>query len=219
MTLSEPIQRRPLTDELADRLRALIVEGALPPAEKLNEKALCEQFGVSRTPLREALRLLAAEGLVALTPNRGAAVSPLTREDLAETFPVLGALEALAAERAAERIDAAGLAHLETLQTRMEAEHAAGNRPDYFRANEDIHAVIRAAAANPTLAQMIATLDARMRRARFRANASPARWAEAVAEHRAILEALSAKDGPRAGDLMRAHIANKHAALTRALPD
>src|SRR3546814_11754515 len=93
--VAAPIQRRPLHNELADRLRHMIVEGELAPGEKLSEKDLCSQFGVSRTPLREAMKVLATEGLVLLTPNRGCPVAKLTLADLAEAFPLRGALEAL----------------------------------------------------------------------------------------------------------------------------
>ncbi|MEL7544592.1 MAG: GntR family transcriptional regulator, partial [Pseudomonadota bacterium] len=90
------IVRRSLHDELIERMRALITDGSLTPGEKVPEKALCAQFGVSRTPLREALKVLAHEGLVELIPNRGATVARLTVEDLDEVFPIMGALEALA---------------------------------------------------------------------------------------------------------------------------
>lgn len=210
---AEPIDRRLLNDTLAERLRALIVEGALAPGEKLNETALCERFGVSRTPLREALRSLAAEGLVTLRPGRGAIVAPLTPADLDEVFPVIGALEALAGELAAGRIGAEGLAEARRLTERMAAEHARRDLPRYFATNAAIHALILEAAGNPTLAAQLASLNARVQRARRVANLSDTRWARAVEEHRGILEALEARDGPRLAELMRRHIANKAAAL------
>ena len=97
-----PIKRQSLHDELTSRLRHLIIEGDLPPGEKLSEKDLCAQFDVSRTPLRESLKVLATEGLVQLTPNRGASVSPLTISDLEEAFPIMGALEAVSGELACQ---------------------------------------------------------------------------------------------------------------------
>lgn len=102
--LGAPIERRPLHEELADQLRRLIIEGDLRPGEKISEKLLCDQFAVSRTPLREALKILMTEGLVLLTPNRGASVTELTIDDLEELFPIIGALEALSGELACQSI-------------------------------------------------------------------------------------------------------------------
>ena len=99
-----PIARRPLHEELAEHLRQLIIECALEPGSKISEKNLCAQFAVSRTPLREALKLLSTEGLVQLTPHRGASVTELTTEELEHIFPVMGALEALAGELACQHV-------------------------------------------------------------------------------------------------------------------
>ncbi len=101
MTASDPISRASLHEELAVRLRKMIVEDELLPGTRIKEPELCERFAVSRTPLREAMKVLAPEGYVRLTPNRGATVAELTAEDLEEAFPVMGALEALAGELAA----------------------------------------------------------------------------------------------------------------------
>src|SRR3546814_17262975 len=113
-----PIQRRPLHNELADRLRHMIVEGELAPGEKLAEKELCQRFGVSRTPLREAMRVLATEGLVLLTPTRGCTVAKLTLADLDEAFPLMGALAALSGALARRHIPDAELARTGDLPPR-----------------------------------------------------------------------------------------------------
>ncbi|GMG81735.1 GntR family transcriptional regulator [Paralimibaculum aggregatum] len=209
------IDRRPLAAELTDRLRVLIIEGTLPPEAKLSEQALCARFAVSRTPLREALRSLAAEGLVVMRPGRGAAVAPLTLAELDELFPVIGVLEGLAGELAARNITDAGIARLRMLQAELVAQHRAGDLPGYLRTNAEIHAAIREAAGNATLSASIAHLDAKLRRARCLANLSPERWAEAVEEHALILDALAARDGARLAAVLRRHLANKGAALTR----
>ncbi len=219
MTDPDAIERKPLAAELADRLRAEIIEGALAPGEKLSEQGLCERFGVSRTPLREAFRSLAAEGLVTHRPGRGAEVAAITLAELEDLFPVIGALEALAGELAAERIEAGEIARARRLQARLEAEHAAGDLAAYARTNQEIHALIRAAAGNATLSATIAGLDAKLRRARRLANLAPDRWAEAVEEHARILAALEARDGGALAALLRAHLANKAAALTRHFAD
>ena len=214
-----PIQRRPLHNELADRLRHMIVEGELAPGEKLAEKELCLQFGVSRTPLREAMKVLATEGLVLLTPNRGCAVAKLTLADLDEAFPIMGALEALSGELACLHITDAELARIRDLHERMVRKYEAGALSDYFKLNEQIHQLILSAARNPTLSQMQLSLSGRVRRARYMANMSPARWTRAVAEHEKILEALSARDGKRLAVLLKEHLANKLQTVKEALTE
>jgi DNA-binding GntR family transcriptional regulator len=214
-----PIQRRSLHNELADRLRHMIVEGELAPGEKLAEKELCLQFGVSRTPLREAMKVLATEGLVLLTPNRGCAVAKLTLADLDEAFPIMGALEALSGELACLHITDAELARIRDLHERMVRKYEAGALSDYFKLNEQIHQLILSAARNPTLSQMQLSLSGRVRRARYMANMSPARWTRAVAEHEKILEALSARDGKRLAVLLKEHLANKLQTVKEALTE
>lgn len=215
----EPIGRRLLSDELTGRLRTLITEGELGPGEKLTEAALCQRFAVSRTPLREAMRALAAEGLVQARPGRGVVVTALTLADLEEAFPVIGALEALAGELAAERASAAEVAHGAELSARLARQFEARDLTGYFATNEAIHALIREAAGNPTLTGQIEALEGRVRRARCMANLSNARWAEAVAEHAAIQEALETRDGPRLAGELKRHLANKFASLKERLLD
>jgi DNA-binding GntR family transcriptional regulator len=214
----EPIARRPLAEELADRLREMIVEGELPPGERISEKALCDRFGVSRTPLREALKVLSREGLVTLTPNRGAAVAALTIADLEEAFPIMAALEALTGELAAKRAADAEVAAVAALADSMEAAWRGKDRARYLTLNDEFHAALSEAARNPTLAEMKRALDRRIRRGRRRASVSEARWAEAIAEHREIAEALAARDAGRLSALLRRHMQNKLAALRAMAP-
>ncbi|MEO3429364.1 GntR family transcriptional regulator [Pelagibius sp. CAU 1746] len=217
--VAAPIQRRPLHNELADRLRHMIAEGDLAPGEKLAEKELCEQFGVSRTPLREAMKVLATEGLVLLTPNRGCAVAKLTLADLDEAFPIMGALEALSGELACQHITDAELERIQELHDRMVVKYEAGALRDYFKLNEQIHQMILDAARNPTLAQMQLSLSGRVRRARYMANMSPARWRNAVDEHEKILQALKARDGKRLAVLLKEHLSNKLQTVKDALTE
>lgn len=219
MDVATPIERRPLHNELVDRLRHMIVEGDLGPGEKLAEKELCGQFGVSRTPLREAMKVLASEGLVQLTPNRGCAVSKLTLADLDEAFPIMGALEALSGELACQHITDAELVRIKDLHERMLRKYKAGALRDYFKLNEQIHQMILDAACNPTLAQMQLSLSGRVRRARYMANMSPTRWAEAVEEHEKIMEALTARDGKRLAVILKNHLANKLQTVKDALTE
>ena len=217
MSGSEVIERRTLHDELAHRLRRLIVEVEIEPGARINERELCERFGVSRTPLREALKVLHAEGYVRLTPNRGATAATLTVEDLEEVFPVMGALEALAGELAARLATERQIADILALHEEMRGHHRVGDRPAYFALNERIHLAIAEASGNATLQRMQRSLDGRVRRGRYHANIRPARWDQAMAEHERIAGALSARDGPELGALLRLHLANKLAALRDAL--
>ncbi len=205
----EPLERGSLTDMLLARLRDLIVEGDLAPGARVPERELCQRFDVSRTPLREALKVLASEGLIVLTPNRGATVAKLTLDDIEEMFPVMGALEGLAGELAAARITEDGLAELRALHYQMVLHWKRHELAPYFRLNQRIHELILEAAGNPTLAQMYRGLAGRIRRARYLANMSAERWANAVGEHEAILAALEVRDGPGLARILRAHLANK----------
>ena len=203
------IPRRTLHEELVGRLRRQIVEGILPPGDKINEKALCQTYQVSRTPLREALKVLAREGLVVLTPHRGAQVSMLTVEDMEEAFPVIGALEALAGELACQNATDAEIARIGQLHERMASAHADKDRARYFRLNQQIHQTLADAARNPTLTAMRQMLDGRVSRARYYANISAPRWDQAMDEHNQILAALQARNGARLGAVLKQHLENK----------
>jgi DNA-binding GntR family transcriptional regulator len=202
-----------LHETVVERLRDLIVEGDIAPGERLSERRLTEQLGVSRTPLREAFKVLAAEGLVELLPNRGARAAPLDEAQIGDLFEVMAALEALAGRLAAARIGADELAEIAALHFEMLAQYTRRRRPEYFRLNQAIHAAIIAAARNPVLAATYQNLAGRMRRARYLANLSEERWREAVAEHEAILAALQARDGERLAALLAAHLRNKGAVV------
>ena len=217
MTAIGPIERRALHEELADQLRRAIIHGELEPGTRISEKNLCEQFGVSRTPIREALKTLSAEGLVQLSQNRGATVTKLTRRDLEDAFPVMGALEALAGELAARKATPAQIERMQELQSRMVAMFERGDRRGYFRANEDIHKLILDTADNAYLARLHRSVSAQVRRPRYQANLSPERWSAAVAEHEEIAEAFSRRSAARLGRLLKNHIANKLTALLAAL--
>lgn len=213
-----PIRRRPLHDEVTERLRDMIVEGELAPGARVNEAALCEQLGVSRTPLREALKILAAEGLVELLPRRGARVATLGAAELGELFEVLSGLERTAAELAAVRASATDLAGLRQLQARIERHHAARNRHDYSHDNHALHEAIVALAGNAVLKEVHERLMTRVRRARYMALLSQERWDESVAEHARILTALEAGDAKRAGELMGQHVARTGEVVRAAAP-
>jgi DNA-binding GntR family transcriptional regulator len=202
-----PIVRRPLHDEATERIRDLIVEGVLVAGEWINESELCVQLQISRTPLREALKVLAAEGLVELIPRRGAHVARLSIREIVDLFEALGGVEGMAAELAAVRMSAADLEKLGELQVTIEQRHKTKARLEYFHDNQKLHESIVRFSGNSAIVDIHARLIARVRRARYQAILSESRWSESVQEHALILAALESRDARRAGDLMRQHVA------------
>jgi len=212
-----PITRQPLHELAIDRLRDLIVQGDLPPGERLNERLLCERLAISRTPLREAIKLLATEGLVRLLPHRGAQVAPLEARRLTDTLEVMGAMEALAGELACRQASAATLSQIRSLHDEMLDRYAAGDLAGYFRCNQAIHLKIVEAGGNAVLASTYRQLNANVLRARYMANLSQDRWDAAVREHEAIMAALEARDAEKLTRLLREHLALKLAAVLTAV--
>lgn len=213
----ESLSRPALAVELTDRLRTLIMEGELKAGEKIPERLLTERFGVSRTPVREAVKILAAEGLVVLVQNRGAVVSQLTVSELEEVFPVLAALEGVVGELACKHASDEAISAIGRLNDEMHSAYAAGDRPTYFELNQKIHAALLSAARNPTLTQQHQMVARRASRARYQANLTSERWGEALKEHDAILEALRARDGRMLGALMKAHMEHKLRSIAPAI--
>jgi DNA-binding GntR family transcriptional regulator len=211
-----------LHEQVGARLRQLIVEGAIAPGAKLNERALAEQLHVSRTPLREAIRALAAEGLVELLPNRGAVAAQPSAQDIADTFELVAGLEGIAGELAAERITEAALSELRALHYEMLAAHTRRDLPAYYRLNAEIHTQINAAACNPALTRTYRTVNARLQALRFRSNLDDAKWARAVQEHEQMLALLEARDGAALRRLLVRHLDHKRdvvLAVVAAAPD
>lgn len=189
-------------------LRGMILTGELAPGERLREVALCTRLGVSRTPVREAFRTLAAEGLVRLLPNRSVVVADLDDREIADLYAVFGALEGLAGELACRRITEDQIAEIASLHHRMVDLHQRGDRAGYLRVNHTIHRLIVEAAANPVLKAAWEALLPRVERARALANLRPERWMEAVYEHARIFAALARRDGPLLSELIREHFNN-----------
>ena len=198
-----------LTHQAAARLRTLLIEGRIAPGAKLNERVLAEQLRISRTPLREAIKLLAEEGLVDLLPNRGAVAVKLTETDIVHTFEVLAGLEAMSGQFAAQRITEQELAELRAMHYEMLAAYTRRDLSGYYRLNALIHAGINAAARNPVLAATYARINARVQSLRFRTNQDEAKWQRAVAEHEQMMAALAARDGPALGRVLVDHLRHK----------
>lgn len=208
--------RSSLHEMLVSRLREMIVEGRLERGARIAELQLCESFGVSRTPLREALKVLAAEGLVDLFTNRGAWVANPSLEDLRELFTVIAALDGLAGELAAVRITEEELAAIRVLHTDLVSAFHEGDRHQYFRLNQAIHDSILEAAANSALKAAHGSVSGRILGVRFRSNLSPARWDESVREHEVIMHLLELRRPTELGQFLRAHIMNKFDAICAA---
>jgi len=212
-----PVDRRVLHEAAAERLRELIIEGVLAPGAHLNERLLCAQLGVSRTPLREALRTLAGEGIVELLPNRGAVVATLGRADVEHAFELMGALEALNGELAARRATDAEIAEVRALHFEMLAAHTRRDLPAYYRLNREVHLRLADCARNPLLHETWQRLNRRLQALRFRSNLNRDKWDAAVDEHGQMVEALAARDGDRLAALLRRHLANKRAIVLAQL--
>ncbi|MBN9448111.1 MAG: GntR family transcriptional regulator [Methylobacterium sp. SCN 67-24] len=203
-----------LHEGLLVALRDFIVEGSLADGARVPERALCERFNISRTPLREALKVLAAEGLIELLPNRGARIRQLSPEDVRELFDVMGGLEALAGRLACERISEAEIAEIERMHHEMYRFYLRREMHGYFHCNQAIHQMIVAAAGNAMLAATYAGLAGRIRRVRYSANLAKDRdrWGEAMREHEVILDALRRRAGAELSEILFLHLRNKQKA-------
>ncbi len=203
------ITRTGLHEQAAARLRTMLVEGRIAPGAKLNERELAEQLRVSRTPLREAIKMLATEGLVDLLPNRGAVAVKLSETDVQHSFELLAALEGLAGELAAQRITEAELNELRAKHYEMLACFARRDLPGYYRLNAQIHAGINEAARNPVFSNTYRSVNARVQSMRYRTNQNEAKWKRAVKEHEQMIEALAARDAPALRQVLVQHLHHK----------
>lgn len=202
-----------LHDDVAERLRERIFGGDLAPGSFIDEPALCEQMGISRTPLREALKVLTAEGLLRHEPRRGCFVNQITERDLDEIFPVIALLEGRCAFEAARHATDADLAALDVLHERLNRHARAGRIADYYATNHSIHEAIITLADNRWLAQVIGDLRKLLRLARLQQLHAPGRLAQSLAEHMAVFAALKARDAEGAEAAMRTHLVRQREAL------
>lgn len=210
------IKRRYLHDEVAARLRDLILNGELEPRERINETELCERFGISRTPLREALKILATEGLLELLPNRGARVGSVGEAEVNEILEVVAGLEALAAEFACACATDAEIDAVEAKTLMMERAFQRGDDRAYFTLNREIHELIIGAARNVTLAGIYLNLSSRIQRMRYTAHKTPEQWKRAMDEHLEIARLFRARDAVALPVLMRQHIRGKKEVIVAA---
>lgn len=202
-----------LHDEVAAQLRERIFAGELPPGTFLDEVRLAQEMSISRTPLREALKVLTAEGLVRHEPRRGCFINEVTEQDLDEIFPVIGLLEGRCAYEAAQHASDADLETLEVLHRKL-ARHAQARRINaYYEANFAIHEAIIRLADNRWLASVIADLRKILRLARLQQLHAPGRLDQSLSEHLAVFAALKARDADGAEAAMRTHLQRQREAL------
>jgi DNA-binding GntR family transcriptional regulator len=211
------IPRRALHDEVMSRLREMLIEGRIEPGAKLNERELSVRLQVSRTPLREAIKLLGAEGLVDLIPNRGAVAVKLTEQDIRQAFEMLAGLEAMSGELAALRITSAQLAEVKALHYDMLACFARDDLSGYYRHNARIHLAVNEAAGNPLLMKTYKEINARVQSLRFRTNQDRFRWQQAVREHESMLQALEARDAAAMRRILTEHLLHKRDSVVELL--
>lgn len=200
-------------DQVAQQLRDLIFGGELSPGAFVDETLLCEQLAVSRTPLREALKVLTAEGLIRHEPRRGCFVNQVSEQDLDEIFPVIALLEGRCAFEATQQATDADIATLDVLHHQLEDSAAQGLIPQYYAANYAIHEAIIAMAGNKWLAQVIGDLRKILKLARLQQLNAPGRLSQSLNEHMVIFAALKARDAEGADAAMRNHLTQQREAL------
>ena len=199
-------ERPPMAERLMPLIEDDIVEGRLAPGERLDEVRLAERHGVSRTPVREALRRLAETGLVTLRPHRGAVVAVLEPHRVVEAFEVMAEMEAMAGRLAARRIRPDEITELRAIHAECEAAAESGDADGYYAANGRFHHLIYTAAGNGFLLGEATRLHARLKPYRRLQLRAPRRLAASLGEHEAVLVAIEAGDSAAAADALRAHV-------------
>ena len=201
-----PIARPTLHDAIVARVRDMIIEGELTPGTRLHEGNLGKMLGVSRTPLREALKFLVSEGLLELSPGRGAVVRQFSAKDVHDSLIVLGNLEGLAGRLACEHAKDAEIREVRQLHDRMMDMYEKRDRLPYFKLNQSIHSAILRLSKNEALVSVHNVLQARLKRIRYIGNEGPEKWAGAVADHEEMINALEARDADRLSKILTAHM-------------
>lgn len=210
-----PIRGTSLHDSVATRLRSMLFEGVLKTGDWIDEKSLAAQWQISRTPLREALKVLAAEGMVELVPNKGCRVTELDELDADALFPVMAMLEGRCAFEAAQRASDAQISELQGLHELLEQAARAKNIEAYFRHNHTFHRLVQAMAGNRWLNRVTDDLRQFLRMLRGRQLLVPGRLEASLNEHRVLMDALVQRDATRAANAMHDHLMAQLAALKK----
>lgn len=212
----DSISQHSLHDELLDRLRRMIIGGQFLPGDKIPERQLCEQFGVSRTPLREALKVLAAEGFIRLAPNRGAVVAELSFDEIEECVPISAAIEALSGELACEHITNAEIEEIKAELGKMMACFEAGDMGGFLQSNHEIHEKIVAATRNATLSTIYGTLFFRVGWPRLMSGLSHDEIAKVIEDHKEMVRVLESRQSQDLSKLLKTHWENVFATYRKA---
>lgn len=204
--MSERIQSQALYMQVADRLRDQIYQQELNPGDAIDEMALCERYGISRTPLREALKVLDSEGLVELIPRKGSFVRSMDIEELNELFPVMAVLEGLCAREAVENLKEQDLKQLNRMHEKLETYAADGNIDAYYEQNFVFHQAIQDLSGNKWLQRIIGDLRKVLRLARHMQLTIPGRLQSSLEEHQQIMQAFNTHDPEMADQCMQNHL-------------
>ncbi len=207
------IQTGYLAQEAAKRIRDMIRKGTLKKGDRIREEPMCQAMGVSRTPLREALRILSSEGLIQLIPNKGAYVAQPSIKDIGEMFYVMSILEAACARVCAENLDDAGLKRLDDLYRKLEEHCQAENREKYMAVNRGFHSLVQELSRNKVLSEVINGLRQKILLYRYRQIYQPDRLKKSMQEHRDLQQAFRERDPEAAGRFMQAHLTRQFDAL------
>ena len=211
--MSLKIVKTALYVEVTERLRSMVASGVLKPGSWIDEQKLSEELGVSRTPFREAIRILASEGILRIEPRKGCYVTELTDQDLNEIFPLMAILEGRCAYEAAEKASEADIRSLESLHVRLKKYADAKNIDDYYVTNRKIHEAIQSLAGNEWLTNMVNDLRRILNLSRHRSLHHKGRIEESCQEHLSIFEALKIRNAQQAEELMKTHILRQREVL------
>ena len=204
-----------LYQEVAERLRQRIFAHELTPGTWIDEQKLAEQYGISRTPLREALKVLASEGLVELKPRRGCYVTEISRQDLDDIFPLMAMLEGRCAAEAVAKAGAGDIEALKDIHERLEAAARDGRIDAFFEANQEFHRKIQELSGNRWLLSVIQDLRKVLKLSRLHSLSLEGRLQQSLDEHRRIVAALSARNAEEAEKLMHDHLLSGREALAK----
>ena len=214
-----PIDQKPLYMDVAEQLREQIYQRKLLPGDWIDEKVLCEMIGISRTPLREALKVLHAEGLIEIVPRRGSRVSTLDDGGLHELFPVMATLEGLCAYFAVKRLTGEELEMLEEIHAELEVLASEGKIDEYFEANHRFHSTVQNFAHNRWLSRITVELRNVLLLARHRQLEVPGRLQQSLEEHRMIMDAFRSGDAAAAQERMNHHLCQQEKSLAEEAPE
>jgi DNA-binding GntR family transcriptional regulator len=205
-----------IAQEAAKRIRDMIRKGTLKKGDRILEEPMCRAMGVSRTPLREALRILSSEGLIELIPNKGAYVAQPSIKDIGEMFYVMSILEGTCARVCAEKMDDEGLRRLDDLYRKLEEHCQAEDREKYMAVNHAFHSLVQELAGNKVLSEVINGLRQKILLYRYRQIYQPNRLKESMQEHRDLQHAFRERDPEKAGRFMQEHLTRQFNALKSA---